>query len=111
VEPALSEALPLGVRVGVLGRTDGDLLSVDFYDVTRLLRRHATSTTSRDFYDVTSVEVGRTVFDGRIAFARGTRSTADPHRLDLADGRHVRQLPLPGWQLIDRTLVPSPGVA
>ncbi|MFE2604154.1 hypothetical protein ACFXDI_12555 [Streptomyces mirabilis] len=71
---------------------DGDLLSVDFHDVTW-------------------VEVGRTVFDGRIAFARGTRCTADPHRLHLADGRHVRQLPLPGWQLIDRALVPSPGVA
>ncbi|MFE2520142.1 hypothetical protein [Streptomyces mirabilis] len=66
---------------------------------------------SADFHDVTSVEVGRTVFDGRIVFAHGTRPTADPHRLDLLDGRHVRQLPLPGWRLIDRTLVPSAGVA
>jgi hypothetical protein len=34
-----------------------------------------------------------------------------PHRLDLADRRHIRQLPLPGWQLIDRALVTSSGVA
>ncbi|MFD9277322.1 hypothetical protein ACFWD7_08545 [Streptomyces mirabilis] len=66
---------------------------------------------SADFPDVTSVEAGRTVFDGRTVFAHATRPTADPHRLDLLDGRHVRQLPLPGWQLIDRTLVPSSGVA